>query len=153
MLSTPLWAANGEAMQRGEYKWIKKTTRKMSLTAAVLAIVASVALFILIKPALHILSDDMIAPDYHLLLAMCLMQIITAFTSPYFMVLNAAGIVKYQIVIYAVYALISLSLKYILGARFGMLAITWTGTVTYLFLLTVPTVFKAMRFVRSKLDE
>ena len=151
MLSMPLWSANGEAMQRGEYQWVNKTTRKMSLLSVSLAAVASLGVFLLIKPALYILSDNMVAPDYPLLLAMCLMQVITSFTSPYFMVLNAAGIVKFQIVTYAIYAAVSLPLKFVLGSQFGMIAITWIGMITYLLLLTIPTFCRARGFVRKKL--
>lgn len=150
MLSTPLWSANGEAMQRGEYDWVKKATRKIMLLSVALSVVASVGLMLLIKPALAILSDSMIAPDYPLLLAMCLMQIIVSMTSPYFMTLNAAGIIKYQIATYAVYAAVSLPLKFVLGKQYGMIAITWVGVITYVILLTVPTVIKSTSYLKKK---
>lgn len=151
ILSMPLWSANGEAIQRKEYQWVNKTTRKMSLGSVSFAIVASLCIFLLIKPALYILSDNMVSPDYPLLLAMCLMQVIISFTSPYFMVLNAAGIVKFQIITYAIYAAISLPLKFVLGNFFGMIAITWIGTISYVVLLTIPTVFKATLYMRKKI--
>lgn len=150
MLSTPLWSANGEAMQRGEYEWVRKATRKIMLLSLALSVLASLAMMILIKPGLYIITDGEIAPDYPLLLAMCLMQVAVSITSPYFMTLNAAGIVKYQIVIYAIYAAISLPLKFVLGSRYGMIAITWVGVITYVLLLTVPTMASSMQYLKQK---
>ena len=151
MLSTPLWAANGEAMQRGEYAWVKKATKNIMLISLGLSTAASVGVILLIKPALFILSDGVVAPDYPLLSVMCLMQIVTSITSPYFMTLNAAGIIKYQIVTYAIYALISLPLKFVLGEHFGMLAITWVGVITYALLLTIPTIYQAKKHIKDKM--
>ena len=150
MLSTPLWGANGEAMQRGEFEWVKKATRKITVMSFGLSATASVGLFVLIKPALLIITDGAVLPNYLLLAAMCLMQIVVSVTSPYFMTLNAAGIVKYQIVTYVIYALISLPLKYVLGSHFGMVAITWVGVVSYIVLLTVPTMYKSKKYLNQK---
>ena len=105
---------------------------------------------VLIKPGLYIITDGEVAPDYPLLVAMCLMQVAVSVTSPYFMTLNAAGIVKYQIVTYAIYAAVSLPLKFLLGSQYGMIAITWVGVVTYVLLLTVPTVVRSMTYLKQK---
>ena len=152
MLSAPLWGANGEAMQRGEYDWVKKATRRIMLVSLGFASAASLCLFMLIKPALSIITDGAVAPDYLLLAAMCLMQIVISITSPYFVTLNAAGIVNYQIGTYVIYALISLPLKYILGSHFGMVAITWVGVVSYVALLTIPTMYKSNKYLNKNIQ-
>lgn len=149
MLSTPLWSANGEAMQRGEFAWVKKATKRITLISLVLSVAASVGVILLIRPALWVLSDGMIAPDYGLLIAMCLMQVAVSVTSPYFMILNAARIVKFQIVTYVIYAAVTLPLKFILGETFGMIAIIWIGVIGYVLLLTVPTAYRALHYIRK----
>ena len=152
MLSTPLWAANGEAMQRGEYDWVKKATKKIVLISFAFSVASSLALFVLIKPALFIVTDGAVTADYSLLAAMCLMQIAVSITSPFFMTLNAAKIVKFQIYTYLVYALVSLPLKFVLGDMFGMVAITWVGFVSYVILLTIPTMHKSLKYLKSKIQ-
>lgn len=150
MLSTPMWAANGEAMQRGEFSWVKKTTRNIVLISLVLSVVASLGIFLLIKPALKILSDGMVVANYALLIPMCLMQVAVSVTNPYFMILNAGRIIKYQIVTYVIYAAVTLPLKFVLGSSFGMIAITWVGVIGYFALLTIPTFIRAMGFLKEE---
>ncbi len=150
MLSAPMWSANGEAMRRGEYGWVRASTRRIMLISLGLSVAASLGIFLLLKPALFILTDGIVAPDYLLLLPMCLMQIIISVTNPYFMILNAGRIVKFQIVTYIIYAAVSLPLKFVLGARFGAAALTWVGVIAYLLLLTVPTVYMAFRYLKNE---
>ena len=139
-------------MQRGEYGWVKKATGKIMLISFAFSTVSSAALFVLIKPALYIVTNGVVSADYFLLLAMCLMQIAVSITSPFFMTLNAAKIIKFQIVTYLIYALISLPLKFVLGNMFGMVAITWVGVISYVLLLTIPTMYKSMRFLKQKMQ-
>ena len=153
MFSTPLWAANGEAMQRGEYGWVKKATNKIMLVSLAFSAAASAALFVVIKPALYIITDGVVTADYNLLLAMCLMQIAVSVTSPFFMTLNAARIIEFQIVTYFIYALISLPLKFVFGNMYGMVAITWVGVISYVILLTVPTMYKSLSYLKSKMKQ
>ena len=150
MLSSPMWSANGEAMQRGEYGWVNRATKKIASMSTLFAMASSLIIFVLIKPVLYILTDNMVQADLILLAGMCLLQIITSLTSPYFMILNGAGIVKFQIVTYAIYAVISLPLKYALGQQFGVMAITWVGAISYVFLLAVPVIWKGKRYLRKK---
>jgi O-antigen/teichoic acid export membrane protein len=151
MLSTPLWAANGEAMQRGEFGWVKKATGKIMLISFAFSTAASLGLFVLIKPALFVVTNGVVKADYMLLAAMCLMQIAVSVTSPFFMTLNAARIVKFQIVTYLIYALVSSPLKFWLGRMFGMVAITWVGVVTYVLLLTIPTALKSVNYLNKNM--
>lgn len=150
MLSTPLWSANSEAMQRGEYDWVRTATKRTAVISLLLSAVASLALLLLIKPALYILTDGMVAPDYILLIVMCLMQIAISVTNPFFMILNAGKIIKFQIVTYFIYALISLPLKFVLGEQFGMTAITWVGFISYVVLLTIPTFVRSIKFLQCE---
>ncbi len=152
MLSTPLWAANGEAMQRGEYGWVKKATKKIVLISFSFSAVASAALFVLIKPALFIVTDGVVTADYSLLLAMCLMQMAVSVTSPFFMTLNAARIIKFQIATYFIYAIVSLPLKFVFGNMYGMVAITWVGVISYVIFLTIPTMFKSLHYIKLKTE-
>lgn len=149
MFSSPLWSANGEAMQRGEYGWVKKTTKKMSLISLGFAGMCTVGIMLFIKPALLLLTNGLVTANYLLLTGMCLQQIFVSVTSPYFMVLNGAGIVKFQIVNYAIYAAVSLPIKYLLGVQYGTVAIAWVGAISYVLLLTIPTILRAQNHLRT----
>lgn len=150
MLSSPMWSANGEAMQRGEYQWVRKTTTKMALISLLFALICSIGIFVLIQPALWLLTDGAVQANYSILFGMCLLQIAISVTNPYFMILNGAGIIKFQIFNYIIYAAISLPFKYVLGIKFGAEAITWCGAITYIILLTVPTFYRGMSYLHQK---
>lgn len=143
MLSTPLWAANGEALERGETDWVRRKALQIAKISAALAIVCSIGVLVLSYPALWLLTDNAVQPNYLLLAGMCLLNILISWTSPYFMVLNGARIIKFQIGNYVVYATISLLLKFWLGGLYGAKCIPWIGAITYLILLTIPTMWRA----------
>ena len=143
MLSTPLWAANGEAFERGENEWVRKKTNEMALISAFLSIVFSIGIIVLCKPALWLLTDDKVRAEFFVLIGMCLLNIFVSITNPYFMVLNSARIIRFQIVNYMIYAVISLPLKFLLGSIYGVQAIPWIGAISYLLLLTFPTVMRS----------
>ena len=69
------------------------------------------------------------------------------------MTLNAARIVKFQIVTYLIYALVSLPLKFLLGNMYGMVAITWVGVVCYALLLTIPTACKSIGYLKCRMKQ
>ena len=150
MLSAPMWAANGEALRRGEVEWVKRSTRRIALISFAFCIAATLGIFLLLKPALFILTDGVVEADYLMMLPLCAMQIASAVTSPYFMVLNAGRIVKFQIVTYVIYAAVSLPLKFVIGARFGAAALTWVGVISYLVFLTVPTAYRALLYLKEQ---
>ncbi len=150
MFSSPMWAASGEALQRGEILWVKKATKKMMWISLVFSVVASLGMLLLIKPALYILTDGVVKADYFMLIGMCLYQIIVSITSPYFMILNGAGVVKFQIVNYLLFSLISLPLKYWLGQALGSVAIPWVGVIMYFIILTIPTYIRSQKYLKER---
>lgn len=138
MLSAPMWAANGEAFARGEIDWVKKNTRRMAILTLALSAVATSGILVLSKPVFKVWLGEEFSFSLILLLGMCLVQIALSFVSPYFMVLNAAGIVKKQIVVFAIYTPICLWLKYILAQTYGVIAIPWVGLILYCLIIILP---------------
>ncbi len=150
MLSTPMWSANGEALERGNTQWVKTATNKIMLISFGFSAIASVGIIALIRPALWILTDGIVQPDYLLLTGMCLYQIIISITNPYFMILNGAGVVKFQVINYIVFAVISLPIKYWLGQMIGAAVIPWIGLVSYFLILTIPTYVRSQQYLRER---
>lgn len=148
MIAAPLWAANGEAIERGDVLWIKKKTRNLALISLALAVVASLLIIILVKPVMKWLKPDL-SVNYITLIGMCLLQIAISVTNPYFMVLNAGRIIKFQIINYAIYSVISIGFKYFLGLEYGAIAVAWVGFLSYIVVLTPATYIKAKRYLNS----
>jgi len=148
MLSTPLWAANGEALVRGDVSWVKSQTRKMTLLSLALAVMATIALLLFANPILNWMGKDL-SVSAALLLGMCLTQILIATTNPAFMVLNASRKIKCQMVMYGLYAIVSLSLKYVLGLEYGAVWVSWVGAIAYLLIICPAVTFYYTKVIRE----
>lgn len=140
MLSTPLWGAFGEALERKDYEWVKGRSRKTALFSLLIALAGTVGLMVLGRWIFAIWLGKPLEYSNMMLLSMCLMQCLLSGISPYFMVLNARGIVKRQIFIFSIYTVTSLLLKFALGELFGIDWIPMVGTVCYAVII-VPYVY------------
>ena len=81
--------------------------------------------------------------DFIALTGMCILNVLISITSPYFMVLNSARVIPFQIVTYVIYAAISLPLKFLIGNTYGVNLIPWVGAISYFALLTIPTIIRS----------
>lgn len=139
MLSTPLWAANGDALAKHDYSWVRKTTRKMSQLCLLITLSGSIVFLIFGNWLIRLWLGAEVEIPLLLMCGLLFMQIVQAFISPYFMVLNGAGIVKKQIVLFAVYTSISLYIKYFMSIQYGASVIPWIGAILYLVIIAMPT--------------
>lgn len=149
MLSTPMWAANGEALAKQDYAWVKRTTRRISLLSLLITLAISAAFLLWGNWLIGSWIDSRLTVPVLLMAGLLLTQVVQAFISPYFMVLNGAGIVRKQVWLFALYTPISLALKYWLSSAYGAVAIPWTGAVLYTGMIAVP-VFVIARGVYSR---
>jgi O-antigen/teichoic acid export membrane protein len=149
MLSAPMWAANGEAFARGEITWIRQSTKKMSLVLLSISSFASICLIMISKPFFTIWIGEQFDFPILVLIGMCVMQILLSVVTSYFMVLNALGIVRTQIAIFAVYTPISFFLKCVLAQSFGAVAIPWVGAFSYLIFIAIPVFIITNKLYRT----
>ena len=135
VLSAPLWGANGEAIARGDIAWVKRNTQRMSMILGVITLSASLFLLVFAKFIFRIWLGSDFVFSYPSLFWICTMQVLLSFISPWFMVLNAYGIVKKQILLFAIYTPLAFVLKYILSLKLGIWAIPMVGAVLYLIII------------------
>lgn len=140
MLSAPLWGAFGEALERKDYKWVKIRSKKTALLSLAIALAGTLGILLLGKILFAIWLGKPLEYSNFMLLGMCLMQCLLSVIAPYFMVLNARGIVKKQIYIFSVYTIISVLLKFVLGKIFGIDWIPMIGAICY-GVIIVPYVY------------
>lgn len=148
MLATPLWAANGEAIVRGDIAWVKKSTRSMALLSVALSTLVSAVLMLITNPVLFWMKDGMTIPLFTLT-GMCVMQIAVSAASPYFMVMNAQRVVGRQIVIYGIFTIVSLGLKIFFAESLGTAGIAWIGTLSYIVIILPYTIVQAKRILEG----
>ena len=141
VLSTPLWGANGEAIARGDIGWVKRNTKRMSMIMGGITLSAAILLLLFAKFIFRIWMGADFVFSYPSLVWMCVMQTLLSFISPWFMVLNAYGIVKKQILLFSIYTPLAFGLKYYLALSWGIWAIPMVGAVLYLLIVCVGTYY------------
>ncbi len=146
MISTPLWAASSEALAKGDVNWVKKNIKRTSLLSVGISVTAIVLLLVFGDWILKMWINDDFSYSKVLLLGMGSMQLLLSFISPYFMVLNAANIIKYQILLFSIYFTISFPLKFIIANMYGIEYIPWVGSIFYLIII-VPFVIKRVKLL------
>ena len=135
MIYQPMWAANGEALARGEVGWVRRNTARISLLGSGLMLAAGSAFIVLAGPLFRVWLGRVFEPNYPLMTGFTLWAALLCFAGPYFMVLNGANVVRPQVYVFGVFAVVSISLKYV-GARFfGPWAIPWAALIPYVVIV------------------
>ena len=141
ILSTPLWGANGEAIARGDIDWVKRNTKRMSMIMGGITLAAGCLLLVFAKLIFRIWMGPEFVFSFPSLIWICVMQVLFSFISPWFMVLNAYGIVKKQILLFSIYTPLVFVLKYYLSMILGIWAIPMVGAIFYLIIICSGTYY------------
>jgi O-antigen/teichoic acid export membrane protein len=132
LVNAPLWPANGEALARGDVDWVRRTTGRMTLISGGAILVASVVLILAQSEVLTLLGGADAAPTSPLLaVALGAWWLVVATTSPRFMVQNAAGVLRPQLIGWAAFLLASIPLKWLATVHFGIVGIPFAGVLAY----------------------
>jgi O-antigen/teichoic acid export membrane protein len=132
LVNAPLWPANGEALARGEYAWVRRTTNRMTWLSGGAVLMASALLVLAQDKVLRLFVGAHAAQVPALLgLALGAWWLAVATTSPRFMVQNAAGVVRPQLVGWTAFLLVSVPLKWLVTAHIGIIGIPLVGAAAY----------------------
>jgi len=132
LVNLPLWPANGEALARGDLEWVRRTTRRMTLVSGTAILLPSALLIIGGNALISAWVGGALYASPLLLGSLAAWWLALATASPRFMVQNAAGLVRPQLVGWAVFLIVSLPLKWAAAREFGIAGVPLVGTVLYL---------------------
>jgi len=138
LVALPLWPANGEALARGDWRWVKKATR-VTMLSSVAAVAVGGLVLVLARDALaRLWLGNGHAISLGLAVSLTVWSVVVAFASPYFSVQNSVGLLRYQYVGWTLFFLASIPLKFLFYPVLGLPGIPTAGVVAYLTIL-VPT--------------
>ena len=137
----PLWGANGEAFARGDFYWIKKNSYKMARLMVLATVFISCIIILSSKFIFKIWLGSGFEFSHMALVGICLMQVGISFIAPFFMVLNALGKIKIQIIMFACYTPVCFFLKYYMSELYGVTIIPYIGFTLYLFIITYTLIY------------
>jgi len=137
-LLDPLWPAYGEAIARGDGRWVKRTL-VWSLTGVVCLASLMGATFVAFGSQLiHLWVGDKTHTSLILLAGFACWTVIQAGGSAVSMFLNGASIIKAQVIIGGIFATCALVIKINCTHHWGINAMPWATLGSYLFFAAIP---------------
>ena len=144
----PLWAANGEALARRDYAWVRRTTLKMSVIGGGVIALVSCLLILLSSLIIDIWMGRSFKDQNMIILFFSILSFCMAITSPFNMVLNSIGLVRPQIKIWLAFMALSFSLKFLL-LKYGYAAFIIPAITAFSYMVTI---MPFMIFTNLKID-
>jgi len=119
ILMAPLWSAYTEAFQKGDYKWIKDTLRKLNMLM-IPVIVGVILLIIFARDIIHIWVGPDIRFPTMLVILMGVYTIIVTWNAVYAVFVNGVGKIEPQMYSAIIAGLINIPLSIYLAKNLGM---------------------------------
>ncbi len=154
VLTMPLWPTSSHAIASGDLEWVTRATRRLSnITPAIVGLVSVIAA--LFGPALlGWWLGGQLQVDQTLLWGFALWNVAQAVVGPVMMVQNAAGVLRPQIIGYAILVLL-VPAKWLTIIWFGTTWIPFVTTAAYLMTIWPAAIIgyrRAMISVRQRRD-
>lgn len=151
MLYLPFWGANAEALARGENDWVWRNMLRTIRLSLVLTGLAALIFVLAGPPFIHYWVGDDVAASVPLMLALALTAIAISVSGPGFMVLNAAGVIYPQVVIYGIFTVVCVSVKIWWAGKGGVTGIAWATVLCYPVFVLAPLYYLvAQTIARSR---
>lgn len=146
-LYLPLWSAYGEAMSRGDFIWVRRNLNQLTRLTLVFTVSCSVAFALFGRPFLRWWLGPSFPASQMLIVGLALWPVLLSVAGPAFMVLNGAGALKVQVLMYALFAPVCIAAKVLLGRQFGVAGIAWANAICYTVFILVPLQFYLPRLL------
>lgn len=134
----PLWPLYRNALAAGDDAWAVRTFRQSLLAATVAALMLGSSLVIGFEPLSRLWIGHAVHASLLLLLGFTLWCVLDAAGGAVATFLNAAGILRPQLVIALVFVALCLPLKYWAITRYGAIAVIWVTAGLCLLLNLIP---------------
>ena len=151
LLWAPLWPIYRQSLAAGDHIWVWRTFRRSILVAAIFSAIVAAILTIGFNDVAEIWVQRPLAVSAFMLLGFAFWCVLDAVGTAIAALLNAAGILRYQMLLASSFALISLALKAYLLNHFGLGVLPWVTALSYTMLVLLPLAASA-RAIRSRVQ-
>ncbi|KAB1940657.1 lipopolysaccharide biosynthesis protein [Micromonospora sp. ALFpr18c] len=133
LVNMPLWAANGEALARGDLAWVRRTTVRMVALSATVVALPGGALVVFGNDVIRVWvrTADFPSVPRTLLVGLAAWSLLLAVVAPLFMVQNSIGLLRPQFVGWAACLAVAVPLKIVLAQRVGLPGVALASAATY----------------------
>lgn len=150
LINLPLWAAIGDALARSDHEWVRSATRRMTLLSGGAVVLLSAILLAFGRSIFSVWVGDNVRTQPSLLIFLAVWWLLIATASPRFMVQNASGEVRIQIVGWIAFFLLVLPLKWFAAQTLGIPAVAAAGALCYAAILWPTAAVGYNRVMRAR---
>lgn len=143
----PLWPVYRHALAAGDHVWVARTLRRSILFAVLLATCSAAALGIGFEWIAGVWVQKPIVVGGMLLVGMGVWCVIDAAGTAIATFLNAASVMRYQVIIATVFAVSCITLKAWAIVRFGTWIVPWVTAAVFLVANLIPTLLLRPRIM------
>ena len=148
MLMMPLWPAYGEAISRGDMHWVRHTLTRTLLGVFAFTSIVSATLLVFSNKLLLWWVGPNVHPSFVLMLGLAVWAVVSNCGSTLAMFLNGAGIVKFQVVVAAIFGIGCLLTKILFTHLYGIAGVPWATIIAYGALTVVPSIVYVPHLLR-----
>jgi len=153
LVNLPLWPAYADAIARKDLPWVRRTLRRAVLFALLISGIPALALLFLAPAILELWIGRPVTLEPAFLVGVAGWTVIYATFNSISIFLNAANVVRFQVVIASTMATASVVLSYTLAHAFGLTGIIWGTLVAYIAFAGIPIALYLPRLTRRLLTE
>jgi O-antigen/teichoic acid export membrane protein len=155
LVTMPFWPASSDALARGDFEWVVTARRRMSVMGASVMLVGLAGLLGLGPWFYEIWLGPEMPFSHSLAAGLGVWWFLQALMSPTFMVQNSLSRLRPQLIGATLYLVLSVPLKVLAVGAYGVSAIGWVSSVSYLLTMVPAAVLGyrwAMRDRRLEFD-
>ena len=141
----PLWPAYGEAMARGDLDWVNRTLARSIQMAALASIVFASLLVVGGNEILARWVGPGFSASPALRLGLGSWTVVSTVGMAVAMYLNAANLMRVQVLCAMAWVPVSLVLKFLMVTRWGLAGVPWAMVLSYVALAAVPLATLGLR--------
>lgn len=150
MMLGPLWPAYGEAIERGDHDWVKRTLKSSLLISVRASALFSLLLVVFGARIISLWVGSAVEPPFLLLLGLGLWKTIEAAGNAVAMYLNGANVVRLQVIIAMLTGIAAVILKIVLIGRIGISGVVWATIIAFLAFSVLPLGFLLPRLIQPQ---
>lgn len=143
----PLWPIYRQALASGDHAWVQRTLHNSLRAALAISVIGALALTLGFNWIAGVWIQKPLQVDSYLISGFAVWCIVDAVGAGLATLLNAASIVKYQVILASIFATFCLAAKVLAIRIFGAEAVPWVTMATYLFISLVPTLLLLPRLL------
>jgi len=145
----PMWGANAEALARGDIDWVRKSLWRLTAMGAL--VLSALALGLVLGGVQLVnwwVGGALVVPT-SLLSGLAAWSVLSALVGPGFMVLNAAEVLRPQVLLYGTFVLVALPAKILLAPVLGIAGIAWINAGVFAVGVALPLAVILRRLLAS----